>query len=544
MKITKEILDAIDAVLVYCRVSSERQKKDGHGLESQEHRARTKASEFGLPVEECFKDSFTGGGDFTKRPAMSALIGRLENNPDKRYMVIIDDLKRLARDIEAHMKLRTLLKSHDVVLKCLSYDLDESPEGQFVESVFAAQNELERKQNRRQVIQKQKARLESGYWPFGSPPGYKFEERPAHGKLLVPDERTKDIYARALKRFATGRIANRAELRQFLEEAGIAEIEGTKGVSYNKADRLLKRVVYAGYIEYPDWEVKRRKGHHEPIISLETYNKIQQKLRGDRHTYPERQDNNPDFPARALIVCRACAKPLTGSWSTGRNKKYPYYRCKNKDCDYGGKSVARDELHSDLEKLLQSIEPKPGAVKLSKRIMKEVWKELDENQEEFEERTKQKIQELEKEISELVDKAAAAKSPLVTEKYEKKIDKLSKEQNNLEDSLQHNSEDESTFGTALDEVCGFLESPYSQWKADGLVGKRTVLKLAFEQKPAFHMENGFGTAKESLPLEIFKLVGENNLQDVEMARIELACRHADVETLHAVACVRGFKGEG
>jgi hypothetical protein len=40
-----------------------------------------------------------------------------------------------------------------------------------------------------------------------------------------------------------------------------------------------------------------------------------------------RQRNRPDFPLRGFVRCEACGRPLTGSWSKGRNGRYAYYHC-------------------------------------------------------------------------------------------------------------------------------------------------------------------------------------------------------------------------
>src|SRR3569833_18338 len=45
--------------------------------------------------------------------------------------------------------------------------------------------------------------------------------------------------------------------------------------------RLLTRSVYAGYVEAPTWGVSLRKGHHNPLISLQTYERIQERLHGN-----------------------------------------------------------------------------------------------------------------------------------------------------------------------------------------------------------------------------------------------------------------------
>src|SRR6185503_19374178 len=76
--------------LIYCRVSSERQKPEGHGLESQEHRCREFAGTKGYEIEKVFRDSFSGGGGFTKRPAMSEMLEYMDSKPYNRYVVLVE----------------------------------------------------------------------------------------------------------------------------------------------------------------------------------------------------------------------------------------------------------------------------------------------------------------------------------------------------------------------------------------------------------------------------------------------------------------------
>ena len=117
--------------LVYARVSSIGQASYGHGLESQESRCVADLKSLGVHYDKSFLDSFTGGGDFMRRPAMSKLLAYIDANPHKKFVVVFDDLKRFARDVEFHIKLRAAFKLRGVVLRCPNYNFDESPEGEF-----------------------------------------------------------------------------------------------------------------------------------------------------------------------------------------------------------------------------------------------------------------------------------------------------------------------------------------------------------------------------------------------------------------------------
>ena len=146
--------------VIYCRVSSKSQELEGNGLESQETRCREYARAKGYFVEAMFPDTITGGGDFMQRPGMVALLSYLDAQPSENYVVIFDDLKRFARDTRFHLDLRDAFRLRGAQIECLNFKFEDSPEGEFIETIMAAQGALERKQNGRQVAQKMKARMQ------------------------------------------------------------------------------------------------------------------------------------------------------------------------------------------------------------------------------------------------------------------------------------------------------------------------------------------------------------------------------------------------
>ena len=123
-----------------------------------------------------------------------------------------------------------------------------------------------------------------------------------------------------------------------------------------RVDELLKRLIYTGYIEYTPWNISLRKGQHEPLITLETHQKIQKRLSEKAHA-PIRKDVSADFPLRGFVVCGECDNPLTAAWSKGRNKYHAYYNCHTKGCDSRGKSIRRDLIEGQFEALLRKLKP-------------------------------------------------------------------------------------------------------------------------------------------------------------------------------------------
>lgn len=66
-------------------------------------------------------------------------------------------------------------------------------------------------------------------------------------------------------------------------------------------------------------------------------------------------------------------KPLTGSWSKGRSKRYANYRCQNKPCK--AVSITKADLERGFVEFLERMQPKPQYTKLFTAIVLDVWKE-------------------------------------------------------------------------------------------------------------------------------------------------------------------------
>ena len=126
--------------LIYARVS-DRKQLQGSGLQSQEHRGRQHAKAQGFPVEKVFLDVVSGGkSDVFDRPAMHEILRYLDaqRHGNKRYVVIFDDHKRFARLTEMHLRLRREFAERGAIIQFLNLKTDDTPEGRFAETVFAA----------------------------------------------------------------------------------------------------------------------------------------------------------------------------------------------------------------------------------------------------------------------------------------------------------------------------------------------------------------------------------------------------------------------
>ncbi len=488
--------------LIYCRVSTKKQSTDASGLDSQEHRCRQHAAIKGYQVEKVFPDDVSGRGDFMRRTGMVALINYLETHPDTNYVVIFDDLKRFARDTLMHLTLRLTLKQYAASVECLNYQFDETPEGEFVETLFAAQGQLEAQQNRRQTLQKMKSRLEKGYWLFYPPTGYRYEAAKGGGKVLVRNEPLASIVSETLEGFASGRFQTKSEVKYFLESFPEYPKGSNGQVHYQRIEELLTRVLYAGYIEHESWGISLRKGQQPALISYETFMQIQQRLK-QRAKVPARKNLNADFPLRGFIAC-TCGKPLTACWSKGRNTRYAYYYCQGKGCEHYGKSIKREQIEGEFEALLQRLTPTTGMFEAATAMFKKLWEHRREYAQTYRQLLKAELAKKERQIQTLLDRIMGAELPSVIGAYEQRIRQTEQEKIVISEKIgqcgRPLSSYEKTYRTAMD----FLANPYKLWAHGRLEHKHAVLKLAFADKLTYVRGEGYRTAKTTLPFKVLE----------------------------------------
>lgn len=489
--------------VIYCRVSTDKQVRDGHGLESQESRCRAYAEANGYTVEAVFPDDVSGAVDFMKRPGMVNLLRYIDAQPDKSYIVIFDDLKRFARDTRFHLDLRDAFRQRGAKIECLNFNFDETPEGEFFETIVAAQGQLERKQMRRQTIQKMEARMKAGYWCFPPPHGYRFEKTREHGKLMVRDEPVASILTEAIESYASGRFQGRAEVKRFLEHQPAFPKTRHNAVTHQQVHDILTNAQYAGFLNMPRWGLRMIPAKHEPLVSFATFQTVQERLKGTAYA-PARKDISEDFPLRGFITCACCGKPLTACWSKGRTQKYPYYLCKTKGCAEYRKSIKRDKLEGDFEALLKDLKPAAILFTMAFEMFRDLWAEKEASIEEDRAAIQRQITQNERKVAQLVDRLVDADSQTLIKAYESRLQEMEDQKLFLAEQLSKTGQPTIPFRDAFRTAFDFLANPWNLWTSDRIEDKRAVLKLVFTDHLAYCRKEGVRTAKTTLP---FKALG-------------------------------------
>ena len=514
---TQKTSSAIQAVL-YCRVSSVKQTVVGTGLDSQETRCREFARMKGYEVAQVFSDDVSGS--LTDRPGMKAMLAWLRRRRVKGSVVIIDDVSRLARGLQAHLELRNAITRAGGVLESPSIEFGEDPDSILVENLLASVSQHQRQKNGEQTKNRMKARVQNGYWVMQAPAGYRYERVTGRGKMLVRDEPVASVVREALEGFASGRFETQADVQRFLDGNPLFPRDRRGVIRNHRVTILLKQCLYAGYLEMPRWGIALLPAQHEPLISFETYRKIQDRLAGGAYA-PRQRNMNEDFPLRGYVLCDDCGTPLTACWSKGQYRRHPYYLCPKRGCASYGKSIRRDVIEGEFETLLRSMTPSQALFSIASKMFRKLWDRRMAQMEDSVKAMGAQIIRIEKQVAQLLGRILDTDVPSVIAAYEERIRQLEEEKLLLKERMAGEGRPKTGFEHTLRTALTFLANPWNLWVSGKLEQRRTVLKLAFSERLRYARGRGLRTANLALPFKVLTAISGGENEMARPARFEL-----------------------
>ncbi len=501
--------------VIYCRVSSQKQVQKGDGLGSQETRCRDFAKLKGYEVAEVFKDEGIYGS-MINRPAMQDMLKFLKSHKKQQtHIVIIDDISRLARGLDAHIHLRTAISDAGGKLESPSIEFGEDSDSVLVENLLASVSQHQRQKNAEQTKNRMHARVMNGYWAFNPPVGYKFASVKGHtGRVLVKDKATASIVTEALEGYASGRFESQGEVKRFLESHHHFPRDKSGEVHYQRIQNMLTQVLYAGYINVKKWNISMHPAKHEPLISFATYQAIQERMSGQAKA-PARADISDDFPLRGFITCHCCGEPMTACWSKGRTARYPYYYCFTKGCDEFRKSIRKEQVEAEFEELLLELKPSQELFFTAMDMFRDLWNDRQNQNKDDALLLKNELSKIDVRVEQFLDRIVETENLSVISAYEQKIEKLEGQKIILQEKIQNCgrplADFDETFRTAME----FLSNPHRLWTSDSLEDKRLVCRLVFSEKLPYQRNEGFRTARTALPVTVLQQLKGG---EYEMAR--------------------------
>jgi len=277
---------------------------------------------------------------------------------------------------------------------------------------------------------------------------------------------------------------------------------------------ILRRPLYAGFMTIEKWGLHMHPAKHEPLITLETWQKIQDRLDGKSYKRP-RPRVHEDFPLRHYVACPSCDTPMYSAWPKGKTKSYPYYLCQQKGCERKNKSIPKAEIEGAFAAIAKSLTPRPQLLAAAKAMFAKIWEARLNNQKEQHNASLEHATKIDTKITKLIDRIMNSTSERVIAAYEKELDVLERQKRDLTNKAAQPLEPAQPFETAFGAAMEFLTKPWKLWESGEYDKQRLLLKLALPKPLTYCRQNGFSNTKLSLP---FKVLGDFDMQKNEMVR--------------------------
>ena len=310
----------IKAVL-YARVSSEEQNKEGFSIPSQRKLLNKYASENGFEVIEEYIDIETakqaGRSNFnrmikflsceTKKKSTSPLCRTLlVEKTDRLYRNLKDWVTMDEMDIQIHFVKEGVIISSD------SKSTDKFMHGI---KVLMAKNYID---NLSEEVKKGLiAKAESGLYPMRPPIGYRSSLLNGK-KAMEPDPVQAAFVKKLFDLYSAGGVSIR-EIGKEVANLGFTYKKSGKKIPKSVVHRLLQNPIYYGEFR---WSGLRYKGSHEPLVKRELWDMVQRKIR-ERANFSSRTRKH-NFSFSGFVKCGRCGTAVVGEIHKG---KYIYYHC-------------------------------------------------------------------------------------------------------------------------------------------------------------------------------------------------------------------------
>ena len=308
--------------LIYTRVSTQEQAKEGQSIDAQIKISNTYAKENKISIVDVYKDEGKSGSN-TNRAGLQDMLAKVSNDTTIDCVLVMDT-DRLARNTLDHLSIKALLKKHDVQLISISQPMiDDSPEGRFIDTVLAGANALQSQITGRKTSKVMEEKARAGWWPGMAPIGYKNTINPTPSsnldkKIVTPHPQTGPIVTQMFKDYATGTFSTDSLVKKS-NALGLTNNQGRKIIT-STINRILNSHMYYGIIP---WKDKLYPGKHKPLISKTIWDICQQIM--DVHNQHANRTRKHSYLLRGFVYCANCQHRL---WAAPSKKMaFNYYYC-------------------------------------------------------------------------------------------------------------------------------------------------------------------------------------------------------------------------
>lgn len=349
----------------YIRVSTEDQVEYSPESQLKAIRNYAKSNNMLVPDDLIFIDEGISGRTAAKRPAFMRMIGMAKIKPKEFDVILLWKFSRFARNREDSIMYKSMLRKQcGIEVISISENLGDDKTSVLIEALIEAMDEYYSINLAEEVRRGMTEKVSRGEPVSGAPFGYKMVD-----KAYVPDKDSAAIVRRIFNDFANGTPTT--TIARMLNNEGVLTKNGNKWEN-RTVEYILRNVAYIGKISWNSLGKKNRNyssadtilidGKHEPIISKELFDTVQERILENKKRYGKNAHPNHGkmFALKGLLKCSSCGHTLCLSRDTGvQCHEYAKGKCDKSHYIRLDKitPIVIEQLQSDLnnEKMMVSV---------------------------------------------------------------------------------------------------------------------------------------------------------------------------------------------
>ena len=474
--------------LVYLRVSDQGQvttefDPEGMSLPAQRRKCVERAKDTKRVLVDELIDAGISATSIDQRESYKALLERVRTDPSVAF-VMVYSLSRLHRNWpEAGLMVRQLQEFGVRIVSATEHMDFSTPEGMMMLGVMFSVHGYQSAANGIDLQYKMTQKALVGGTPGWVPIGYLnvrelFEGRSIN--TIAVDPVRAPYITRAFELFATG-IYTYDDMVEELTLAGLRSRPNRKfpterPISRGAVEDMLRNRYYLGYVKFSG---KEYKGRHEPLVTQQLFDQVQEALRtmagnGSRH-------RRYHHYLKGMIWCDRCGRRLIisrGKSATGA--LYFYYVCRgrqDKVCDLP--YVRAVGVEAAVEQHYTSVCLGP---ELRGKLVELFDRSLDEHPGEAAARVAQlrsRLAELDRQEDRYIELALDPQWP--TGKLTEKLQQIRDERSRIESKLTSNEQQLKQGRTSARRVLDYLDRPAELYKASSITQREKLNRLVFSR---------------------------------------------------------------
>ena len=329
-------------VVLYARVSSKDQEKEGFSIPAQLRLLRDYATSKGFLIAQEFTDVETakasGRTNFNqmllylkKRQAVCRTI--LVEKTDRLYRNIKDYATIDEFDVEVHF-----VKENEIISR------SSRSNEQFVHGIKVLMARNYSQNLGEETVKGMTEKARAGIYPSCAPVGYRNADGPSGKRVIISDPDVAPMITELFERFATGQYSLKRLVNELNGED--RKLRGRKLYS-SVVHQILRKRLYCGDF---DWDGTTYEGSHEPLVTRERWQRVQELL--DTRAENKTRKVKHDFPFTGLVRCGHCGCVLVGEI---KKRRYVYYHCTGNRGRCPERYTRQEILTEAFAKILQEL---------------------------------------------------------------------------------------------------------------------------------------------------------------------------------------------